>query len=92
MGSRPVSVHWVRRMTGKTPENLSYKDFERYDAAGFLKQWCGENFKVAIEFRYPGTYPDLGRMADSLWEYFGHNGDVKLTRLIKGRHRVALVT
>jgi len=53
------AIDWVKRKTGKKPNELTQKDFLEYKLDGLLKVWFGCSFRRAVEFRYPGTYPKL---------------------------------
>lgn len=62
------AIDWVRRKTGKQPKNLKYNDFMRFQVRGFFVNWIRDDWRIAVEFRYPGTYPELSKKATGLWQ------------------------
>lgn len=53
------AIDWLRRKTGKTPKEMTRKDFFDYHMPGILAIWFNQSHRRAVEFRYPGTYPEL---------------------------------
>jgi len=64
------AIDWVKRKTGKKVVELRFSDFERFQTQGFFSKWIKKDWRIAIEFRYPGTYPELSGEAAKLWSIF----------------------
>ena len=41
--------------------------------AGFFRNWIKGDWRIAIEFRYPGTYPELSEKVKELWRALRDN-------------------
>ncbi|MAE49260.1 hypothetical protein CMI48_00365 [Candidatus Pacearchaeota archaeon] len=55
-----ASIDFVRRVTGKEPGELEKWDFYDNGQRGMLDTLFGRSVERAVEFRWPGTYPDVG--------------------------------
>lgn len=64
------AIDWIRRKTGKKPEDLTQKDFYEFQLHGLLREWFANSMKKAIEFRYPDTYPQYSEEVKELWKLF----------------------
>ncbi|MFA6023245.1 MAG: hypothetical protein WC781_04105 [Candidatus Pacearchaeota archaeon] len=56
----------IKRETRKSPDKLTQKDFREHDLTGLLKSQFDNSHLKAVEFRYPGTYPEISKEVNSL--------------------------
>jgi len=64
------AIDHVRRQTGKKPGEMTQVDFRKNKFGGLLRMLFEGSHKKAIEFRYPGTYPELSKRVKKLSKKF----------------------
>jgi len=62
------AIDWLRRKTGKEPKKITQRDFKKFKLGGLLVQRFNKCHLKAIEFRYPGTYPEYTKETKKLWK------------------------
>jgi len=62
------AIDWLARKTGKIPEELEQKDFKNFNLRGLVDSLFNKSYRKAVEFRYPGTYPELAEGVSKLWD------------------------
>ncbi|MBD3309773.1 DUF4046 domain-containing protein [Candidatus Woesearchaeota archaeon] len=62
------AIDWLRRSTGKKPEEITRKDFLDFKLSGLLKSLFENYHRRAVEFRYSGNYPEHNQECKELWD------------------------